>query len=132
MSDAVADTDPARATEGVGRHRQQLERLRALEERVGVGLERLGPQVERPLRLDELVAERREPLGEGATVLGVGLHIGRLVDAVDHHALENGRSANEAQLAASAGDREHKLVVVRVRVGHEHPADALARQAEAL
>ena len=84
------------------------------------------------MRLNELVAKGREALGEGAAVLGVGLHVSGLIHAVDHHALENGRGADEAQLAASTGDREHKLVVVRVRVGHEHPADALARQAEAL
>ena len=92
--DAVAHAHPARAAEAVGGHDEQLVLLCAVAERLGVGLKRAHPQVERAVRLHVLVTHLVQGFGQDAAVGGVGLH----VDGSSTHAAATRWNSTGAQM----------------------------------
>ena len=108
--------------------------LRTVAERLGIGLQRAHPQVERAVGLHVLVAHLVQSLGQNATIGGIRLHVGRLVDARRGNALEQHRRADITMRTTGAGNsEEHAVGLFDIHgVGNVHVAHALARQAERL
>ncbi len=99
---------------------------------MGIGFQRLHPQVERPIGCDVVIAKLVQALGKQLAVGSVGGGVHRLVHAGGDDALEEHRRADVAQRTAGAGNGEHYALRFLHLVGNQHVADAVARKRKRL